>query len=142
MTRARQPGDAGASLVEVLAALALVGLATVALLSGLLTLAAASRLRDDQVRDDLLLRTLAEVVKAAPFEPCGGTGYADMFDAPAGTSGSVEAVTYWTGEPAADPFSDDCVEDLGVQKVTLLLTDDDADVEDGTRLTLVKWAGP
>lgn len=115
--------DEGTTLVEVLAAVALIGIAFLTILGGMMTSAVGSDIHRKATTADNELRALAEHVHAADYVACAGpAAYASGFTAPAGYTAHVTAVRYWVSS-ASDPdtgsFSGTCGTDAGSQLVSL-----------------------
>ncbi|MCA1710636.1 MAG: type II secretion system GspH family protein [Actinobacteria bacterium] len=123
--------ETGETLVEVLLAVAILGIAVVVLLSGLGTAIASSSLHRDFSNSQLEVRSFAEAVKKAAYVPCtagvafvpGTTVPPAAYSSPPGYTASssypasVDKVQYWTGSA----FAGTCPAggDLGVQLVTV-----------------------
>ena len=112
--------EAGDTLIEVLVAMVIMGIAFVIIVGGIGTAILGSNLQKQQAGADVALRTAAE---AMPYQPCPATyvpGSVPGFDLTA-------TVNYWNTSTkkfdleAAD--LDDCpVVDIGLQLVTLTAT--------------------
>ncbi|MEV7413845.1 type II secretion system protein [Streptomyces sp. NPDC089919] len=110
----RGRGEEGETLVEVLVAVVLIGIAFVTILGGIGT-AIVSAVRQQQVTGaDSLVRSAAETVVGAPYVSCA-RGY-ETPAPPAGFTLTVE-VEYWDGTGAFGPACP--AADSGVQKVRL-----------------------
>ena len=81
--------EAGFGLIEMLIAMAVMGIAFVALLSGMATTAASAGLHRAQAVVELELRRYAELVDAEPFSAGGYTRVAESDDAPRSADGRV-----------------------------------------------------
>lgn len=122
---------AGSSLIEVLVAVALMGIAFVALLSGLAAAVTSSDVHRSKGLADTHLKSYAELVKAdKPYVACGSTSDYALAPAALATSGFTVAVTQveaWRGDnpatfaasgPGCTPAND-----TGLQRLTITLTD-------------------
>ncbi|HEY5103644.1 MAG TPA: type II secretion system protein, partial [Acidimicrobiales bacterium] len=95
--------EAGDTLLEVLIALVVLGMASVALLISFATSISASSTYRDVATLDSVLRTASEEVitqiqqqPAALFQSCAGAANV-TFSLPVGYSAAITAVSYWTG---------------------------------------------
>ncbi|MFD4739292.1 prepilin-type N-terminal cleavage/methylation domain-containing protein [Streptomyces virginiae] len=113
--RPRRPrGEEGETLVEVLVAVVLIGVAFVAVLGGFGTAIISSVTQQKVTGADSVVRSAAEKIISAPYVSCAD-GYATPTP-PAGYTVTVE-VEYWDGVGA---FGRPCpTADTGVQKITL-----------------------
>ncbi|MER5867075.1 type II secretion system protein [Kitasatospora sp. NPDC002040] len=115
---ARRPqprrGEEGETLIEALVAVALIGIAFVAVLAGIGTAIISSARQQQVTGADSVVRSAAEKVIGDPYAPCAGSYRTPT--PPAGFTVTVE-VEYWDGTGA---FARRCpAADTGVQKVTL-----------------------
>lgn len=109
-------GEEGTTLVELLVAVAILGIAFVAVLGGMLTSITASDMHRGQADGLALLTRNAEAVKAAPYVACAGPGtYQAALSVANGYSVSVTAVTFLDGAG----FVTTCSSDKGIQRVSL-----------------------
>lgn len=110
-------GDAGETLVELLVAVVIVGIAVVGLLAGLLVTLDASTLHREQALSQNAARAWAEQVSASTYTDCATpASFAPPSPAlPSGYTATVTAVQYWTGTS----FASSCSGDTGIQRVTL-----------------------
>ncbi|MFJ8043964.1 type II secretion system protein [Kitasatospora sp. NPDC096147] len=107
-------GEAGETLVEALVAVALIGVAFVAVLGGIGTALVSSATQQRVTGADALVRSTAETILGGPYTACA-TGYPTPTPPP-GFTVTVE-VEYWDGTAA---FGRRCpAADTGVQKLTL-----------------------
>lgn len=102
--------DEGTTLIEVLVAVVILGIAFVAILGSMTTFILASDIHRKQATAETVLRSYAEAVEGEPYTSDYLTncspGYSPAFPAPAGYTVSVTAVTYLsiaTGDPASCP---------------------------------------
>ncbi|MFE2327120.1 prepilin-type N-terminal cleavage/methylation domain-containing protein [Streptomyces sp. NPDC059385] len=113
--RPRRPrGEEGETLIEVLVAVVLMGVAFVAILGGMGTAIISSVTQQKVTGADSVVRSAAEKVLSAPYVSCA-PGYGTP-EPPAGYTVTVE-VEYWDGVGAFGPSCPTA--DTGVQKVTL-----------------------
>jgi type II secretory pathway pseudopilin PulG len=117
--------DGGESLIELMIAMVVVGLAVTAILGGLGMAVATSTMTRDQARVQALLGSWAESISATTdtggyaYAPCASAGsFPGPPPLPPGFSGVVTGVTYWDGAAWAGT----CATDTGVQKVRLRIT--------------------
>ncbi|MEV7583337.1 prepilin-type N-terminal cleavage/methylation domain-containing protein [Streptomyces erythrochromogenes] len=113
--RPRRPrGEEGETLVEVLVALVLMGIAFAAVFGGIGTAIISSDRQQKVTTADSVVRSAAEKVVSAPYASCA-RGYGTPTP-PEGYTLTVE-VEYWDGVGAFGPACPTA--DTGVQKVTL-----------------------
>ncbi|MER7950622.1 prepilin-type N-terminal cleavage/methylation domain-containing protein [Streptomyces sp. NPDC096079] len=113
--RPRLPrGEEGETLVEVLVAVVLMGIAFVTILGGLGTAIISSVTQQKVTSADSVIRSAAERIVSAPYVPC-----ARSYETPTPPAGYTVTVTveYWDGVAAFDRACPPA--DTGVQKVTL-----------------------
>jgi type II secretory pathway pseudopilin PulG len=91
----------GETLVEILVAVAILGLAATALIGALGTITSASSLHRHQATAETAIRSYAEAVKAAGYRDCRAPATyaaADVgFAVPAGFDSAPPVVSYWDG---------------------------------------------
>lgn len=122
----RRSCDSGESLIETLVALVILGLAVVALLSGLGTAIAASALQSQYATAGVSVKAYAEAVKGAAYVPGAATAsYQDPpgFTAPAGYTAAVQSVQ--CGPPLALVSACTAATDEGLQKILLAVSSQD-----------------
>ncbi|MFF4323358.1 prepilin-type N-terminal cleavage/methylation domain-containing protein [Streptomyces sp. NPDC001568] len=113
--RPRRPrGEEGETLVEVLVAVVLMGVAFVAIFGGMGTAIISSVTQQKVTGADSVIRSAAEKVVGAPYVSCA-RGY-ETPTPPAGYTVTV-TIEYWDGVGAFGPTCPTA--DTGVQKVTL-----------------------
>ena len=112
--------DAGETLLEVVIAIAIMGIAFVALLGGMLTASSMSGLHRRQADAQVQLVSALEQVKAALYVPCAGNS---SYPRPTGVTS--ETVEYWNGID----FGPTCYETLVpyylTQRVTIVVAGGD-----------------
>ncbi|MFJ8013469.1 prepilin-type N-terminal cleavage/methylation domain-containing protein [Streptomyces sp. NPDC096339] len=129
----RRRGEEGETLVEVLVAVVLIGVAFVAILGGMGTAIISSVTQQKVTGADSVIRSAAEKVVSAPYVPCA-SGY-ETSAPPAGYTVTVE-IEYWDGVGA---FGAPCpTADTGVQKVTLTVHSTGPNPVRDTTLEVVK----
>jgi len=143
--------EKGISLIEVLIALAILGLVAAAFLSGLATASMSLLIADERTTAESLARSQMEYVKNQDYAPNNDEAYYDKIDdddIPAGYS-------IWSVNRAGDtvediigvpwysdlPFVDEDVEiDAGLQKIRLVVKHDGKEIftfiRDGEKITL------
>ncbi|MEU2451131.1 type II secretion system protein [Streptomyces sp. NPDC012765] len=112
--RTRRRGEEGETLIEVLVAVVLMGVAFVAVLGGIGTAIISSVTQQKVTTADSVIRSAAEKVVSEPYRSC-----ASGYGTPAPPAGYTVTVTieYWDGVGAFGPSCPTA--DTGVQKVTL-----------------------
>lgn len=122
--------ERGFTLIELIIAITLMGLAVGAVFGGLGLFFQIQDTQQSNARIDAEIRNYAERILAVPYTDCAtATSYAGA-SAPTGLASTV-AVSYWDGNlPAA--FGTTCSADEGLQQITIVLTDDN-----GANATLV-----
>jgi Tfp pilus assembly protein PilV len=128
MTTGRRPED-GATLIEVLIAVMILGVAVVAFIGALGTGVVSSDVHRRQATAETAIRRYAEAVKARPFTAtCPTTTYpisSGTFSAPAGFTASVPQVRY----VAADNSITTTCSPTAVQVVTVAIESTDGKVD-------------
>lgn len=110
----RRRGEEGETLIEVLVAVVLMGVAFAAILGGMGTAIISSVTQQKVTSADSVIRSAAEKVVSVPYVSCASSY--ETPTPPAGYTVTVE-VEYWDGVGA---FGQACpTADTGVQKVTL-----------------------
>lgn len=132
MCRRRWPlttDDGGETLLELVVAIAILGVCIVAIGAGVVMTVKISTIHRNQATADAALHNLAETV-AGSYQSCGGSRPPDYpallsLAAPAGFSTPSASVKFW--DPATSAFSaNSCpAVDPGLQQVTLSLTTND-----------------
>jgi type II secretory pathway pseudopilin PulG len=122
MDRARDDAtDRGATLIELLVTVMIVGIAVVALLSGVTTAIIVSDQHRQQAVAGAAVHSFAEAVTATAYVNCAGKSkFANPvgYVSPAGYTSTVTGVKYW--DPDTRTFSTSCPSyDAGIQKVSL-----------------------
>lgn len=113
--------DRGFTLIELLVAVVLMATAFGAVFGGLGLYFKIQATQRANATIDAEIRSYAERVLELPYVDCATTSSYSAATKPAGLTTDV-TVTYWDGElPAA--FGSTCTKDLGVQQVTITLTD-------------------
>lgn len=118
--------DDGNTLVEVMVAVAIVGIAFSAVIGGIYTAVTASDVNRKQANAATYLSSYADAVKSDAYAACAtsypGTGFA----LPAGFTMDPVVVSYWQAGTAT--FDAACGVDSGLQRVTLSIRSDDGRV--------------
>lgn len=117
-------GDEGVSLIEVLVATIILGLAMAAILGGFSVSVRGGVLYGKQAKAETVLRSAAENIVAQGYKKCSG-GTLPTYTVTPNVDGLTVAVTafaYWTGtNPAA--FSSSCAQDVnGIGRVSVNVT--------------------
>jgi type II secretory pathway pseudopilin PulG len=116
--------DSGETLIEVLVAVTILGIAAVAILGGLVTSIQSSSMHRNQATGGAYVRSFAEAIQTsvdnAGLKPCATAASAysavSVPDLPAGYTPSVSAVQSWNGSTWGS-----CTPD-GVQRLDLKVT--------------------
>jgi prepilin-type N-terminal cleavage/methylation domain-containing protein len=126
--RSRTDLEDGVSLVEVLVALAIIGIAVTSIVGGLGTASIASDTHRKEVNTDTVVRSYAEVIKEQVhlngYVPCATvTSYPiprDVWEPPAGYVTSFDLIQFWHALPAPGGFTDPpCATDEGAQLISV-----------------------
>lgn len=113
------PDDAGLTLVEMLVAVAVLGITFVALLGGMATSIVTSDLHREQADALTLLSRAAESAKGAPYATCASSY---PLPADAGEWSVAVVAVAWNGSSYATPPGTCPSADLGLQRVTVTVT--------------------
>lgn len=126
MTRRSWLGaDDGLSLVELLVAVAILGIAFVAIVGGMMTAVLVSDIHRKQATAGTALRAYAETIEAAAYEQCtAGNLPAYSYTPPAGFSASIDGVQVWD-EATPAGFVDCASTDPGLQRLQLTVASAD-----------------
>jgi type II secretory pathway pseudopilin PulG len=117
----RPSREAGETLIEVVISIAIMGIAFVALLGGMLTAVSLSGLHREQADAQLQLVSAIEQVKAAPYNGgCPASPYT--------ISGVNISIEYWNGVEFGSTCFDNLVPYYRTQRITFVLTTPDGRV--------------
>lgn len=140
--------DRGESLLELLIALAIMSIAVVAVIGGLLASIAASDIHRKQSTAGTAVRDYAETVEkyvaGTGYKSCGApsdyaAGAVGYTPVPSGFTASAVAVRYWTGTAWT---SSGCTSpDLGLQELTIQVASSDTRASERLVLVLRKPCG-
>ncbi len=130
--------ERGESLVEVLLAVAIMGICFAAILAGVGTSATTSGIKQDQALSAKYLRVAAERVQAQNFQSCTAaapTSYslASVLPSDSQHSVSIVSIEHWNGTA----FSSSCPAVDSLQRVTLEVVPPDSRAAE-PRLTILK----
>jgi prepilin-type N-terminal cleavage/methylation domain-containing protein len=129
--------DAGFSLVEIMIAVAIVGITFAAILGGLLSSITVSAFQRKEAIADSIVRSAAELVKASgqtPYKNCAKPGEYSLKDlsVPSDFTVTITDVAYWSwdGQPVPGNYSvgftSSCpTPDNGIQRITISATSSD-----------------
>jgi prepilin-type N-terminal cleavage/methylation domain-containing protein len=122
--------EAGDTLIEMLIAIAIIGIAVTAILGALLTSITASTQHRGLAVEDTILRSYAEQAKqqielqtpgtiSPLYDPSCQASYSVSFAAPTGYNVTISKIQYWswTARGFVDPAT--CKSDSGLQLITL-----------------------
>lgn len=123
--------DAGFTLVEMLLAVAILGIGVLTVVSGMATSIKVSDMGRRNAEAQGLIRAYAEAVAADAYAGCATSYPAGGFTSPSGWSTTM-TVTYW--KASTNTFDPTCGTDSGLQRVTLTVTSDDGRAEATVRL--------
>lgn len=142
-------GEQGESLLELLIAVAIMGIAVVAIMAGLVTSVLISDVHRKQATAGTAVRDYAEAIQssvaAEHYVPCASaTSYkpdalVPVFSAPSGFTPSVVAgtVRYWNGSS----WQSSCSSDLGLQQLTIQVASSDGRATERVDVVLRKPCG-
>jgi prepilin-type N-terminal cleavage/methylation domain-containing protein len=116
--------EAGLTMVEVLMAVAILGIGVVAIVGGMMTSIKSSDLERRAADAQTTVRAYAEAVAGATYAACASSYTATGFTAPTGFTASM-TVSYWNSTTSS--FGSTCTvpTDSGLQKVALTVTASD-----------------
>lgn len=142
MTSAQRPDD-GFSLIEVLVAVALLGIAVAAILGGMMTSLLATDVHRKQATGETVLRSYAEATKShaqANYAPCATT-YTPAYTAPAGFSATTPVpVSYRSGatwvNASETPLSGCTATSDVVQMLDITVASDDGRSVESTQIVV------
>ena len=117
--------DEGMTLVEVLLAVAILGIGVTVVVGGMMTSIKVSDQGRRSAEGQTAIRAYAEAVAGVGYTACAATYAAPGFTPPAGWTAAAVAVSYWNGST----FVTTCGTDSGLQRVRLRLTSPDGVVE-------------
>lgn len=123
--------DGGFTLVEMLAAVAILGIGVLSVVSGMATSIKVSDMGRRNAEAQGMLRAYAEAVAGDTYADCATSYPAGGFSPPSGWSTTM-TVTYW--KTSTNTFGTTCGTDSGLQRVTLTVTSDDGRAEASVRL--------
>lgn len=133
-------GDRGETLLELIIAVAILGVAMVAILGGLFTSILVSGLHRDQANAGEYIRDYAEAIEnkvaGGGYTTCA-TSYSSGYTPPTGYTAQVKSVRYWTGSA----WSGSCGTDTGVQQLTLKMSTPDSRVTETLVIVVRKPCG-
>jgi prepilin-type N-terminal cleavage/methylation domain-containing protein len=109
-------GESGFTLVELLATIAIMGLAIVGLLGALGTFLQAGTIERSTANIDQVSRVYTEALVSAPYGNCA-TAYASVTLTAGYSFAAGPTVRYWNGDSPAT-FATTCATDRGVQQVS------------------------
>ena len=116
--KACQGSSRGFSMIEVVIAIALIGVIAVAILSSFSTASMALIIADERATAESLARSQMEYVKNSPYDDVYPPGYSpDLGAVPDGYDIDIEAVRL-------DPEGDGTGDDDGIQKITVIVSRD------------------
>lgn len=132
-TRAGGPhGQGGFTLVEMLLAVAILGVGVLTLVGGMMTSIHVSDLERRQADGQTALRAYAEAVSNDTYTDCATSYPAAGFTSPPGFT-VTQTVTYWV--PAGSSFSSTCpAPDAGLQRIRLTVTATDGRAVESLRI--------
>jgi Tfp pilus assembly protein PilV len=123
MTPRDARSDSGETLVEVLVAVVILGLAVVSILGGFGTALRVGVLHRDTAKEDSILRSYGEDIVNAGYQQCtpAGTGSAPTYSSQTidGYVASVTNVAYWTSGSNPATFGGCANDSSGAEKVTI-----------------------
>lgn len=133
--------DSGETLLELLIAVVIMGIAVVAIIGGLVTGIVVSDVHRKQSTAGAYVRDYAEAVQSMPYKICAlPADYAAPpgFTVPTGYAPTVQSVRYWSGSDWVAA----CGTDAGVQQVTVQVASSDNRATEKVTVVLRKPCGP
>jgi hypothetical protein len=126
------PDDRGATLVETLVAVVVLGTAGLAVVGSMYTSIAVSDVHRKQATAGTIAREYSEKIAGLPYTECGGPGdymitAAEDAAAAKGYSAAVDTVEYWTGSSWNSACSSS-----GLQRVTVVAESSDGRATEGS----------
>jgi prepilin-type N-terminal cleavage/methylation domain-containing protein len=118
---AHRRDERGFTLIELIIAITLMGLAVGAVFGGLGLFFKIQDTQQSNARIDTEIRNYAERILAQPYTDCATAASYGAAAAPADLSSTV-SVEYWDGNLPAT-FGSACGTDAGLQQITIVLTD-------------------
>ncbi|MBI4729748.1 MAG: type II secretion system protein [Acidobacteria bacterium] len=116
MTRRRAGRDErGTTLVEVLVAVAIMGVAFTSILGGIATSIMASDMQRKEATAETVLRSYSEAVRLTAYSSCAAA-YSAVYSPPSGFETRVLSIEYWE---SGTTFQPTCAADTGLQRLTL-----------------------
>jgi type II secretory pathway pseudopilin PulG len=112
--------DTGATLIEALVAVSIIGITFLAMIGGLFTSVAASDQNRKQASAATAISSYAEAVKREAYTACATT-YGASYSPPAGFAKDAVVVAYWNGSS----FGASCPSAGALQRVTLTIRSSD-----------------
>ncbi|HYS38718.1 MAG TPA: type II secretion system protein [Pseudonocardiaceae bacterium] len=142
---ARPADDRGETLLEVLIAVVIMGIAIVAIIGGLVTSVLLSDVHRKQATAGAAVRDYAETIEkyaaAGNYVPCAtAASYAAGsvgFTKPTGYTPAVNAVAYWNGSG----WVSGCGTDLGLQQLKVQVASDDTRANEQLTIVVRKRCG-
>jgi Tfp pilus assembly protein PilE len=136
--------DSGETLLELMITVAILGLAGVAIISGLGTAVGVSGAHRKQSTAGATVRSFAEAIESSVlnngYVATCTPGYASGFTSPTGfTTPQITAVSFWTG--SAFQTTCDPADDRGVQRLTLQVSSMDGRATEQLVLVVRKPCG-
>jgi Tfp pilus assembly protein PilV len=141
LARLRQRRDQGETLIELLIAIAILGVCVVAIGSGIAGAVMVSGLHRDQADATRILHNYVETLEAAPYDACTSSHQATYTLATqSGFAAPVLTVAYWDGSNfvAYGAGTSPCASnaDTGLQRVTISLSNTDSRVSQSLSIVL------
>jgi type II secretory pathway pseudopilin PulG len=116
------------TLVEVLLAIAILGVSVLVIVGGMMTSIKVSAQGRTGSEVQIQMRAYAEAISAVAYADCATTYTATGYTPPTGYSVAV-AVSYWTVAGASGSFGGTCGTDSGIQRLTLTVIGPDSTQE-------------
>jgi type II secretory pathway pseudopilin PulG len=133
----RADREAGDTLIEVLVAVVIMGIAFVVIVGGIGTAIIGAAVQQNQATADSVLKTAAETVTGeTAYKPCATPTDYPPPAAPAGFSTLVTSVAFWN--PTSNLFDTACTTDSGLQLVTLTVSSTNVHAPATATLEVVK----